>query len=115
MSRQEALAFHYRILNYQEGEYERLPFTGLSADYVQRETKRPVEGVAGTHTQIWSGIDIDIPTDRKHSRCTPAGARDAVLAALRGGAHGVLLSRKYSEMRLSNLSGAGEALRTLGL
>ncbi len=28
-------------------------------------------------------------------------------------ARGVVLSRKYSEMRLANLSGAGEALREL--
>lgn len=115
LSKQEALDFHYRILNYREGSYERLPFTGLSADYVYRETKRAVEGVADTKTQIWPGIDIDIPTGLKHSRCTPAATREAVLAALRGGAHGVLLSRKYSEMRLANLSGAGEALRSLGL
>jgi len=37
---------------------------------------------------------------------------DAVLASFRGGADGVLLSRKYSEMRLANLKGAGEAVRT---
>ena len=39
----------------------------------------------------------------------------AVMAAFQAGAHGVLLSRKYSEMRLANLSGAGEAIRELGL
>ena len=33
---------------------------------------------------------------------------DTVLAAFRAGAPGVFLSRKYSEMRLANLSGAGE-------
>jgi hypothetical protein len=33
------------------------------------------------------------------------------MAALRAGAPGVILSRKYSEMRLANLSGAGEAVR----
>jgi hypothetical protein len=35
----------------------------------------------------------------------------AVKAAFQGGAHGVLLSRKYSEMRLANLGGAGKAIR----
>ena len=39
--------------------------------------------------------------------------KEAVLAAFRAGAPGVLLSRKYSEMRLANLSGAGEAIRQL--
>ena len=35
----------------------------------------------------------------------------ATLAALKTGAHGILLSRKYSEMRLSNLTAAGRAVR----
>jgi len=34
-----------------------------------------------------------------------------VLAAFEGGADGVVLSRKYSEMRLDNLAGAGDAIR----
>jgi hypothetical protein len=34
-------------------------------------------------------------------------------AAFDGGAHGVLLSRKYSEMRLANLRAAGRAVRDL--
>jgi hypothetical protein len=87
---------------------------GLSSDYVLRETKRCVEGAKGTKTLIWPGIDIDIPTEAKQSKCTPQGTRDAVLAAFRGGAHGVILSRKYSEMKLANLSGAGEAIKQLG-
>jgi hypothetical protein len=40
--------------------------------------------------------------------------RDAVLAAFRGGAKRVILSRKYSEMRLDHLAGAGAALKALG-
>jgi hypothetical protein len=38
-----------------------------------------------------------------------------VLAAFRAGSDGVLLSRKYSEMKLGNLRGAGAAIRELGL
>jgi len=34
-----------------------------------------------------------------------------VLAAFQGGADGVVLSRKWSEMRPANLNGAGEATR----
>ena len=37
--------------------------------------------------------------------------RDAVRAALDTGGDGVILSRKYSEMRLANLRAVGEALR----
>ena len=107
----ELLQFHYRVLNYQERGLAEIPFTGLTSDYVYRETKRAHEDLQGTKTLLWPGIDIDIPTEPSHSRCTPDGVRDAVLAAFRGGADGVLLSRKYSEMKLANLRGAGEAVK----
>lgn len=35
----------------------------------------------------------------------------ATMAAFKGGADGVILSRKYSEMWLANLSAAGRAIR----
>jgi hypothetical protein len=112
---QQLLDFEYRVMNYQERSYEQIPYTGLSGDYVFRETKRCMEGAQGTKILIWPGIDIDIPTGESHSKSTPEGTRDAVLAALRAGAPGVILSRKYSEMKLANLSGAGEALKKLGV
>ena len=109
--REELLQFHYRVLNYQENGLNEIPFTGLSSDYVYRESKRSHDDLQGTSTQLWPGIDIDIPTEKGHSKCTPEGVRDAVLAALRAGSDGVLLSRKYSEMKLANLKGAGEGVR----
>jgi len=108
---QQALEFHYRVLNYSERSYEQIPFTGLSADYVARETRRALEGARGTSLRIWPGIDIDIPTAPNHSKSTPEGTKAAVRAALEAGAHGVIFSRKYSEMRLANLAAAGEAVR----
>jgi hypothetical protein len=115
LPKQDILDFEYGVMNFRERSYEQIPFTGLSADYVARETKRAVEGAAGTSTHIWPGIDIDIPTADNHSKSTPKGTKDAVMAAFRSGAHGVILSRKYSEMKLANLSGAGEAIRELKL
>lgn len=114
MDKEEALRLHYEVLNYAERGYEQIPFTGLSSDYVRREAERAVKGAAGTKTQIWPGIDIDIPTKLENSRSTPLGTKGAVLAALKAGAQGVLLSRKYSEMRLANLAGAGEAVKEFG-
>jgi hypothetical protein len=120
-----------RLLNLDEGAYEKLPQTGFTADYVRRETARAVAGVAG-RCAIYPGIDIDIPvglprellepsthvgkinwdsTEGELTQCTRASVRDAVLAAFEGGASGVVLSRKYSEMRLDNLAGAGDAMR----
>jgi hypothetical protein len=73
-----------------------------------------MDGAAGSKVEILPGIDTGVPMALNHSRCTPQGTNAAVMAALRGGPHGVVLSRKYSEMRLTNLSGAGEAIRELG-
>ena len=106
---------NYALMGFKENSYDQIPHTGLSADYVYRETKRALEGVACTRTLIWPGIDIDIPTEPKNSKCTPQSVKAAVLAALRAGAPGVILSRKYSEMRLTDLSGAGDAVRELKL
>jgi hypothetical protein len=36
------------------------------------------------------------------------------MAAFRAGADGVLLSRKYSEMKLANLAGAGAGIKESG-
>src|SRR5947208_1055802 len=85
---------------------------GLSADYVLRETKRAVAGV-GPRVKIWPGIDIDIPTGPAEKKTQPEDVYQAVRAAFQGGAHGVLLSRKYSEMKLANIRAAGRAVREL--
>ena len=87
--RQELLDFHYRVLNYKEKSLAEIPFTGFSADYVYREIKRARAGLEGTKTLLWPGIDIDIPTEPGHSKCTPAGTKAAVMAAFHGGADGV--------------------------
>lgn len=113
LSKQSLLDFNYAVMGFKEGSYDQIPRTGLSADYVYRETKRALVGVAGTKTLIWPGIDIDIPTESDHSKCTPQSVKEAVLAAFRAGAPGVILSRKYSEMRLADLRGAGDAIREL--
>jgi hypothetical protein len=111
LTKQSLLDFNYAVMGFKEGSYKQIPHTGLSPDYVSRETKRALDGVAGTNTLIWPGIDIDIPTDPGNSKCTPQSVKQAVLAALRAGAPGVILSRKYSEMWLAHLSGAGDAMR----
>jgi hypothetical protein len=59
-------------------------------------------------------IDATSPPS-PHSKCSSDGVRDAVLAAFHGGADGVILSRKYSEMKLTHLQGARAALQQLHL
>ena len=115
LSKQAIIDLNYGLMNFKERSYDQIPHTGLSSDYVFRETKRALAGVEGTNTLIWPGIDIDIPTGAGNSKCTPQSVKEAVLAVFHAGASGVLLSRKYSEMRLANLNGAGDAVRELKL
>jgi len=82
---------------------------------VERETRRSVTAVSGHATQIWPGVDIDVPVEKGEGHCTPESVARAVKAAFSGGAQGIILSRNYTEMKPENLSGAGQALRELGL
>lgn len=136
-----ALDVYYKLLGYNEdAPFSKLAATGLSSDYVYRETKRaiadvqaanlPIAGlssdyiapegqrnVAGVPKEIaiYPGIDIDIPTGKGEKKTQPSDVRGAVKAAFNAGAPGIILSRKYSEMKLVNLSAAGEALKELGI
>lgn len=117
---EETVALLYRLLGVdEETDLEAVARQGWSADYVGRETARALAGVArgeggSGRTHIYPGIDIDIPTGPDEKRTTPADVRAAVEAALGAGAQGVVLSRKYSEMRLENLAAAGAAVRAHG-
>lgn len=115
-SPQEVLALHYKILGYEgeEPSLERLPEVGLSAKYVGRETQRAIADVQGA-VPIYPGIDIDLPTAANQKQTTPSDVKAAVLAAFQAGAPGVVLSRKYSEMKLENLAAVGDALRQVGV
>lgn len=113
LPRAEAHAMLYRFLDYEEAPYDRVLETGLSSDYVKRETRRTLDDVAGTPVEVWPGIDIDVPVPRGASQCTPESVGRTVRAAFEGGATGVVLSRNYPEMKPENLAGAGAALRDL--
>ena len=110
----QVLEFTYGVQQYRERPLDRIAAEGLSADYVLRETRRAVAGAGpGSPLKIWPGIDIDIPTGASDKKTQPEDVYQAVRAAFQGGAHGVLLSRKYSEMKLANLAAAGRAVREL--
>jgi len=109
-SPKDFLPFYYKIMNYREGAYEELHTSGLSPDYVARETRRAIAGTGGK-LRIYPGIDIDVPTKPTDKRTRPDDVRRSVRAAFDAGADGVVLSREYVEMWLANLSAAGETLR----
>ena len=110
----ELLRFNNHLLNYgEEAGLEALPQAGLSPDYVARETRRALAGVKGK-CRVLPGIDIGIPTGKNSRKASPDDTYAAVAAALKADAQGVILSRKYSEMLLANLSAAGKAARDCG-
>ena len=85
----------------------------MPAAYVFRETKRFM-GDAQGKCRIYPGIDVNIPTAKGEKETNPDDTYAATAAALRAGARGVILSRKYSEMRLANFAGAGPAITAFG-
>jgi hypothetical protein len=110
----ELLRFNNHLLNYgDEAGLNELPQAGLSPDYVARETTRALAGVQGK-CRILPGIDIGIPTGKASRKASPEDTYAAVAAALKAGADGLILSRKYSEMQLANLEAAGKAVRDCG-
>jgi hypothetical protein len=107
----ELLRFNNHLLNYgEEASLNQLAAAGLSPDYVARETQRALAGVKGK-CRVLPGIDIGIPTGKNSRKASPEDTYAATAAALKAGAQGVIFSRKYSEMRLENLSAAGRAVR----
>jgi hypothetical protein len=55
-----------------------------------------------------------VPTGENEKKTTPEDVYGAVKATFEAGAHGIILSRKYSEMKLDNLRAAGRAIRESG-
>ena len=114
MKPEQVLDMHYEFFGLEnEPTLDKLPTAGLSGASVGVETKRAIADVEGA-IPIYPGIDIDIPTGLNEKRTQPSDVKAATLAAFKAGAPGVVLSRKYAEMKLTNIAGAGEALKELG-
>lgn len=113
LSPEQTLDLTYGFQQFRAGALGDLAASGLPAAYVKSETARAIAGAGAM--KIWPGIDVDIPTAATSKKTQPSDVYDAVKAAFEGGAHGVLLSRKYSEMRLDNIRAAGRAVRDLKL
>ena len=84
--------------------------TGLSPDYVYRETKRCVDAVEG-RVPVYAGVGFDIPWQQEHFPSDPEVVYRATLKAFEAGAKGLVVSREYDEMRLENLRAVGRALK----
>lgn len=117
---EELLEFHYRVLGYSGVPYGRLRQGPIGDQYVYREAKRSLESLGGVKTPVYAGIDVDIPVqsedlERQKSltvgKSTRSSVRECVRQAFRAGVQGIVISRKYSEMRLDSLSGVGDGIR----
>ncbi|SPE57011.1 conserved exported hypothetical protein [Verrucomicrobia bacterium] len=83
---EELLGFNNHLLNYgEEAKLNDLAASGLSPDYVARETQRALAGVQGK-CRILPGIDIGIPTAKNSRQASPDDTYAATFAALKAGA-----------------------------
>lgn len=117
LSPQQALSLFYAVMGHDpqiEPPFDKLSDAGLSPEYVYRETKRAVDGVAGK-SAIYSGIAIDIPRGAnwgtEASPSDPEEVDRAVRRAFDAGASGIVICREYEEMRAPSLRAIGRALR----
>ena len=133
LSHQQMLDFEYEVMDLREKSYEEIVHGGqeyrkqarvlgvnetprgrferFSSDYVRRETLRAVQGVAGSKTQIWPGLGIDV----QEKNSTPESVREAVKAVFGAGGTGLIVSTSHAAMRPENLSSVGATLRELKL
>jgi hypothetical protein len=109
----DILQMVYKMFDYQEAPYDKVAAAGLSTDYITREVKRALDDTAGSNVPIYAGLDIDIPNPG--SPYTADNVKEAVLAAFKAGAQGIVFARNWGEMNPDHVAGSGAAVRELGL
>jgi hypothetical protein len=112
---EDSLSVYYDLFGYdknREPAVDRLDQTGLSPDYVYRETKRSIASAAG-RTKIYPGIGFDVPWGSNHVPADPEKVYECVVKAFEAGADGIVVSREYEEMRVPNLKAVGRAMQTI--
>jgi hypothetical protein len=109
---EEFTPLYMKMMGYDEAPFGELAATGLSVDYIARETKRAIADT-GHSIQIYPSVDINVPVQPGWKQTTPEGVKAEVRAAFAAGADGVVLSREYTEMWLKNLAAAGDATREI--
>jgi hypothetical protein len=106
----ESLAVYYAMFGYDasaEPSLAELGRRGFSPEYVFRETQHSVASAAGK-TKIYTGVGFDVPGSLPDD---PEVVYRATLKAFEAGAHGIVVSREYEEMKVSNLRAVGRAYR----
>ncbi len=106
----------YKLLGLNEAPWDQVVQAGMQpASYVGGQCADAVRGVNGK-AKVYMGIGVDAPRQRADQAvCTPEIVRDSVFATYANGGEGVVFAPNYASMKLTNLDGAAEALRELGL
>ncbi len=115
LPKQQLLDFEYAVMSLKEKSYAETASSRanqrFSSDYVFGETKRAVDGVAGSKTRICPGLGIDVQAQNS----TPESVRGAIEAMMRAGATGFVISTSHAAMKPENLSAVGSTLKELKL
>ncbi|MCU0512248.1 MAG: hypothetical protein MUE40_06725 [Anaerolineae bacterium] len=90
------------------------PMAGFHADYVKQWTQNLIADTGG-RCKVYPGIGVGVGDGGTSKPITPEEVRAGTRAALDGGAHGILISRNYSEANLDGLAAVGEVLQERGL
>ena len=105
-----SLELYYELFGYDkalEPSLAELGKRGFTSDYVFRETRRSVAS-AGGKTKIYTGVGFDVPGSPAD---TPDAVHEAVVKSFEAGAHGIVVSREYEEMKPDHLRAVGRAFR----
>lgn len=87
---------------------------GFKPEYVRDWTANLIADTGG-RSKVYPGIGVGVGDGGKSKAITPEEVSAATHAAFDGGAHGVLISRNYSEAELAGLAAVGDVLKTRGL
>jgi len=109
---EESLALYYDIFGYDkktEPALAELGKRGFSPEYVFRETQHSVASANGK-TKIYTGVGFDVPGSLPDD---PETIYRATIRAYDAGAHGIVASREYEEMKVEHLRAVGRAVREI--
>ncbi len=113
----QALDLFYAVAGHNprvEPPFDNLADEGLSPEYVYREIRRAVAGVA-RESAIYAGIAIDVPRGAdwgtEPSPSDPDEVGRCVRRAYDAGAAGIVICREYEEMHEASLRAIGRAVR----
>jgi hypothetical protein len=90
------------------------PMSGFKPEYVKTWTQNLIADTGGK-CKVYPGIGVGVGDGGTSKPITPDEVKQGIHAAFEGGAHGILVSRNYSEAELQNMDAVGDALKERGI